>query len=188
MMALSDLADGGKETTTTTKDSHSDHYQFDPALIRPEIHQSFPSGLAIRPLHIADFDKGYLQLLAQLTTVGNVSRDLFERRFEYLKKRNDTKLCIVVDDVEQGRVVGAGSVMLEPKFVHECSSVGHIEDIVVDSSTRGKNLGKLIINALSDLTKQSGAYKVILSCAEKNIGFYQKCSLEPKETTMAKYY
>ena len=36
--------------------------------------------------------------------------------------------------------------MVEHKFIHGGRSVGHIEDIVVDSSTRGSGLGKLMIS------------------------------------------
>ena len=78
--------------------------------------------------------------------------------------------------------------MLEHKFIHECGKAGHIEDIVVSQTERGKNLGKWIILQLIDLGKKAGAYKTLLACAEKNIGFYEKCGLKPKETSMAIYY
>jgi len=35
--------------------------------------------------------------------------------------------------------------------------------------------------------KAAGCYKVILDCAEKNIGFYEKCGFKRKEVTMAWY-
>lgn len=38
------------------------------------------SWLVIRPLQIEDYDKGFLNLLSQLTTVGNISRSIFERK------------------------------------------------------------------------------------------------------------
>ena len=44
-----------------------------------------------------------------------------------------------------------------------------------------------IIQILIDLGKKAGAYKVILSAAEKNVGFYEKCGLERKSVTMALY-
>lgn len=33
--------------------------------------------LKVRPLQVGDYDRGFLQLLSQLTTVGNVSREDF---------------------------------------------------------------------------------------------------------------
>lgn len=35
----------------------------------------------VRPLHIEDYDKGFLQLLSQLTTVGDVSKSDFEGNY-----------------------------------------------------------------------------------------------------------
>lgn len=33
--------------------------------------------IKVRPLQVGDYDRGFLQLLSQLTSVGNVSRDDF---------------------------------------------------------------------------------------------------------------
>ena len=44
--------------------------KFDPALSV----RSPGEGLRVRPLCVEDYDRGFLQLLAQLTTVGDISR------------------------------------------------------------------------------------------------------------------
>ena len=44
--------------------------KFDPALSV----RSPGEGLRVRPLCLEDYDRGFLQLLAQLTTVGDISR------------------------------------------------------------------------------------------------------------------
>lgn len=36
--------------------------------------------LVVRPLKISDFDNGFLQILSQLTSVGNVTRASFESK------------------------------------------------------------------------------------------------------------
>ena len=48
---------------------------------------------------------------------------------------------VVIVDRKLGKVIGAGSVILERKFIHELGKVAHVEDIVVQSGYRGKNLG-----------------------------------------------
>lgn len=40
--------------------------------------------LLVRPLKIEDYDKGYLELLSQLTSVGNITRTQFESKYFYL--------------------------------------------------------------------------------------------------------
>jgi len=52
---------------------------------------------------------------------------------------------------------------------------GHIEDIVVDKSYRGKNLGQSVVEALNDISFEvENCYKVTLDCAVRNIDFYKK--------------
>lgn len=72
-------------------------YLYDPALLKelnwsgvknylsPQItnHEPGEPWLLVRPLQLEDYDKGYLQLLTQLTAVGNVSRAEFESKFLY---------------------------------------------------------------------------------------------------------
>ncbi len=38
--------------------------------------------------------------------------------------------------------MAAGTVLFERKFIRSCGIVGHIEDVVVDSSCRGMRLGQ----------------------------------------------
>lgn len=39
--------------------------------------------MVVRPLHISDFNKGYLKILSQLTAVGNVTQQAFESKCYY---------------------------------------------------------------------------------------------------------
>ena len=64
---------------------------------------------------------------------------------------------------------------------------GHIEDIVVDSSYRGKNLGKRIIELLKSIAHVNDCYKVILDCADYNVPFYKKCGFSVKGCQMVWY-
>lgn len=57
----------------------------------------------------------------------------------------------------------------------------------MDKSTRGKNLGKRIIELLKSIAQVNGCYKVILDCAEHNVPFYKKCGFNVKEVQMAWY-
>ena len=37
----------------------------------------------------------------------------------------------------QGRIVGAGTLLIEQKFIRSTGFAGHLEDVVVDSAIRG---------------------------------------------------
>ncbi|KAH7405055.1 hypothetical protein KP509_15G055000 [Ceratopteris richardii] len=88
----------------------------------------------------------------------------------------------------EGRIVATGTLLIEKKFVHQCGSVGHIEDVVVDADMRGRHLGQKIVNFLTSHARRASCYKVILDCNEKNVKFYENCGFYRKEIQMAKYF
>ena len=137
--------------------------------------------LPVRDLQPDDFAKGFLELLAQLTSVGPVT----EREFcDRLHAMRTCGLIHVLVIEAAGRIVAVGTLMVEPKFVHGCGACGHIEDVVVDQSCRGKRLGERIIRELKRVAASRGCYKVILDCSESNEGFYAKCGFKRKEIQM----
>lgn len=80
-----------------------------------------------------------------------------------------TYYTLVVIDKTTDKIAGVGTVFMERKFQRGLSLVGHIEDIAVDEKQQGKKLGLRIIQALIRLSENSGAYKTILNCSDKNI-------------------
>lgn len=130
----------------------------------------------IRPLSKADHGRAHLGLLAGLTSAPDTGSADYEARFDLLRTINSATpstpsyatVCIIQKSTDQ--IVGCGTLVLEHKFIRAGGSVGHIEDIVVDPSVRGKSLGKRIIEALTGISERLGAYKTILDCNKDNIG------------------
>lgn len=140
-----------------------------------------------RQLDRSDFDKGYLQLLGQLTNIGKVDRKAFNVAFDTMAAY-PLQRTFVVEDVSKGKIIACITVFIEQKFARNCGRVGHIEDVVTDSNYRGKGLGKIIVDHAVHWSKQNGCYKVILDCAQKNVAFYEKCGFKTKELQMAYYF
>eukprot|EP00249_Psilotum_nudum_P007416 c20542_g1_i1 orf=127-594(+) len=150
-----------------------------------DVQECFP----LRQLQASDYGKGYLQLLRQLTAVGDVTEEAFGERLEEIQKLGgDFQFVAVIEDVARGQIVATGTLLVERKFVRQCGKVGHIEDVVVDQCVRGRHLGQRIIDFLTNYAKLAGCYKVILDCREDNTGFYEKCGYFRKEIQMAKYF
>ncbi|CAJ0748646.1 6230_t:CDS:2, partial [Entrophospora sp. SA101] len=79
-------------------------------------------------------------------------------RFYFLKTHNYEYFTLVIVSPED-RIVGAGTIFVERKFIRNTGLVGHIEDIAVDKNQQGKKLGLRIIQALKYIGAKAGCYK-----------------------------
>lgn len=74
-----------------------------------------------------------------------------------------------------GVIVGTAKLVIEPKFF---DPVGHVEDVVVDSTCRNMGIGKMLVEKLVQVAMGYGCYKVVLSANSKVEKFYQECGFK----------
>jgi glucosamine-phosphate N-acetyltransferase len=140
---------------------------------------------SFRKLKGSDYSKGVIELLSQLSTIDKLA--ISKRDFvKWVSELNAFHSIYVFE--RDDKIVAIGTILMEPKLIHNFGLVAHIEDIVVDSSCRNTGLGKLLIKFLTDIAEKQGCYKVILDCSDKNIEFYQKCGYKPHGVEMAHYF
>lgn len=82
-------------------------------------------------------------------------------------------------------IVGYGSIVIETKI--RGGKMGHVEDIVSHPGFRRKGIGKAVVDALLDVAKANGCYKVALQCKEHNVEFYEKCNYEISGVAMQRF-
>ncbi|KAF2202109.1 glucosamine 6-phosphate N-acetyltransferas-like protein [Delitschia confertaspora ATCC 74209] len=160
---------------------------FSPTLISPEVLAQLPEGYSCRPLQRNDYYNSFLDVLRVLTTVGDISEQQWNERYEWMSHRNDEYFLLCITN-ETGKIVGTGALVVERKFIHNLGLVGHIEDIAVAKDQQGKKLGLRMIQALDYVAEKVGCYKSILDCSEANEGFYVKCGFRRAGLEMAHYY
>lgn len=136
----------------------------------------------IRPLELADYEN-YLNLLEELTIVHSDNPITFEDFSKQFANIKSNIYVIIIDN----KIIGSGSIFIEPKFVHNLSSVGHIEDIVITKEYRKYGYGKILVDYLVSIGKSHNVYKIILNCNDHNILFYNKCGFVKKDNGMALY-
>ena len=100
--------------------------------------------LLVRQLEADDVDKGFLELLGQLTSVGNVTREAFLARLAEIRRR--AGLVYVVE--ENGRLIATGTLLPRAQVRALVRHLRPREDIVVDASARGRGMGLVIVRAL----------------------------------------
>ncbi|CAO3655965.1 unnamed protein product [Mucor hiemalis] len=108
-------------------------------LVSPHVQQQLPVNYTMRPLKRNDDQFGFISLLSQLSVTGDITPESFQNRFDLLKKSGSTYITVIED--ENKEIIASATLLIEHKFLHECGSVGHIEDVVVHDSQRGKRLG-----------------------------------------------
>ena len=126
--------------------------------------------MEIKRLFAPDITPDFLHTLAALSEVNltvEEARDVFRERLR--------EGIVTVIAVEDGRVVGTASLLVERKFLHKGSKAGHIEDVAVHPDYQRRGIGKALVMHLSEMAKARGCYKVILDCKDELAEFYQKC-------------
>ena len=142
----------------------------DHSLSYPEVGK----GLRARPLERTDYDKGYLELLSQLTKVGVYSKSKYEAHFDAMKQMIGSHYILVIEDTEIAKVIANATLLVEKKFIHGAVNRGRIEDVVVDEKYRNLHLGCFLLELLTVFGRELGCYKVTLDCKPEMAGFYQK--------------
>ena len=127
--------------------------------------------IVIRKLKKGDLWNGFLTTLDSLRNTSNIEKQKAEEIFEKINSNNDHIIAVAESE---GKVVGATTLLIESKFIHNGGMVGHIEDVVVDKNYQGKGIGEMIVKYLLEYAKNRGCYKTILDCTDEIKPFYEK--------------
>lgn len=125
----------------------------------------------IRKLRKEDIQNGFLITLDSLSQASNIDKNKAEEIFEKIDSTPD--YTIAVAELE-GKVVGATTLLIEQKFIHNGGLVGHIEDVVVDKNHQGQKIGEKIMKFVLEIANNRGCYKTILDCQDGVKPFYEK--------------
>lgn len=145
--------------------------------------------------NIQEIKQSYLNLLSNLTETPNISTSLFVENIQEIEKSYGLITIAYVGDIGEQynlnnnfKIIGSGTVILEPKIIRSGRYVGHIEDIVVDPNFRAQHIGQTILSMLKSYCIAKNCYKVILDCEPNLQTFYEKNDFELKGIQMAKYF
>jgi glucosamine-phosphate N-acetyltransferase len=130
----------------------------------------------------------YVELLSQLTSAPDISVELFRSNIEQIHKMGSIVIATVGSfETSDLKIVGSGTVVVEPKIIRGGRNVGHIEDIVVSKDHRGLGIAKIILEKLKAFSSANNCYKVILDCDEAVQVVYEKSGFAVKGLQMGIY-
>ena len=141
--------------------------------------------LIFRDIEVSDYESSKTLLSFLTKECETFSLETFTKVCSSLNSNHRIICCFYSDiEAETIQLVAMGTILIENKLIHNCSCVGHIEDVVVHEKYRNMKLGKTLIDHLVNVARQKGVYKVILNCSKTNVEFYEKCGFHNSNVEM----
>ena len=137
--------------------------------------------IKVREFKEKDLFNGFLESLDSLRKASNLSPKKAKEIFKKISLDKNYKIYVTELD---SKIVGAATIFIEQKFIHEGGKVGHIEDVVVRKKYQGKGIGQEIVKELVKYAKKKGCYKTILDCSDELIPFYEKIGFKRHSNSM----
>ena len=139
---------------------------------------------------ISNIKNQYIELLSMLTVVSDMSNDTFINKINEIYNCGHIIIAVVgnLDNDNDFKIIGSGTIILEPKLIRNTKYVAHVEDIIVHTDFRGFGISTVIINMLKQYAHDNNCYKLILNCDITVCKVYEKCGFENLGIEMGHYF
>lgn len=94
---------------------------------------------------------------------------------------------IIVLELES-KLIATGTLLIEEKLTYGGCKMGHIENILVYETYRGKGYGELLVKELLDKAKIMKCYRVDLNCNVELENFYKKNNFNASSISMSIFF
>ncbi len=137
--------------------------------------------IIIREIEEDDLEKGFLETLDFLRNASDLDKN---KANEILKKIKQNPNHIIYVAIDNKKIVGSTTLLIEQKFIHDGGLVGHIEDVVVRKDYEGKGIGIKLVTSMLECAKEKNCYKTILDCKDDVKQFYERIGFKRESNGM----
>jgi len=137
--------------------------------------------IIIREIEEDDLEKGFLETLDFLRNASDLDKN---KANEILKKIKQNPNHIIYVAIDNKKIVGSTTLLIEQKFIHDGGLVGHIEDVVVRKDYEGNGIGIKLVTSLLERAKEKNCYKTILDCKDDVKQFYERIGFKRESNGM----
>ena len=137
--------------------------------------------IIIREIEEDDLEKGFLETLDFLRNASDLDKN---KANEILKKIKQNPNHIIYVAIDNKKIVGSTTLLIEQKFIHDGGLVGHIEDVVVRKDYEGKGIGIKLVTSMLERAKEKNCYKTILDCKDDVKQFYERIGFKRESNCM----
>ena len=137
--------------------------------------------IIIREIEEDDLKNGFLETLDFLRNTGDLDKNKANEILKKIKQNPDHIIYVAIDNK---KIVGSTTLLIEQKFIHDGGLVGHIEDVVVRKDCEGKGIGIKLVTSLLERAKEKNCYKTILDCKDDVKQFYERIGFKRESNGM----
>jgi len=137
--------------------------------------------IIIREIEEDDLEKGFLESLDFLRKASNIDKNNAKEILKKIKLNPNHIIHVAIDDK---KIVGSTTLLIEQKFIHDGGLVGHIEDVVVRKDYEGKGIGIKLVTSMLERAKEKNCYKTILDCKDDVKQFYERIGFKHESNGM----
>ena len=137
--------------------------------------------IIIREIEEDDLENGFLETLDFLRNASDLDKN---KANEILKKIKQNPNHIIHVAIDNKKIVGSTTLLIEQKFIHDGGLVGHIEDVVVRKYYEGKGIGIKLVTSMLERAKEKNCYKTILDCKDDVKQFYERIGFKRESNGM----
>ena len=139
------------------------------------------SEIEIREIKENDLENGFLESLDFLRKASDLDKNKAKEILEKIKQNPNQIIHVAIDDK---KIVGCITLLIEQKFIHDGGLVGHIEDVVVRKDYEGKGIGIELVTSMLEYAKRENCYKTILDCKDDVKQFYERIGFKHESNGM----
>ena len=137
--------------------------------------------IEIREINEDDLENGFLETLDFLRKASDLDKSKAKEILEKIKQNSNQIIQVAIDDK---KIVGCITLLIEQKFIHDGGLVGHIEDVVVKKDYEGKGIGMKLVISMLEYAKRKNCYKTILDCKDDVKQFYERIGFKHESNGM----
>jgi glucosamine-phosphate N-acetyltransferase len=131
---------------------------------------------------------GVLEVLENLAPVGELDRTTARNVLQQIKYNPLHKVFVAVrddgNDDETGLVVGATTLLVEPKFIFSGARFGHVEDVAVRKQYEGMGIGSKLVRHATEAAAKMGCMRTVLYCSDERMSFYERLGYSYRDNCM----
>jgi glucosamine-phosphate N-acetyltransferase len=132
---------------------------------------------------------GVLEVLENLAPVGELDSTAASNTLQQIRSNALHKVFVAVHEdgngeYNQDQIIGATTLLVEPKFIFGGARFGHVEDVAVRKEYEGMGIGSNLVRHATEAAAKMGCTKTVLYCSDERMSFYKRLGYSYRDNCM----